>query len=112
MQGKAQFTAQELQGMSLFIRADKGNCAACHPVTASADGTPRVAVTTLNEKNGWLSLSASGFEFSTPRIAIKLEQHNPVFPQTKPVIKKITCVKGKITKVVTTSACPAGFKKK
>lgn len=40
LQGKAQFTILELQGMSLFIRADKGNCAACHPVTASADGTP------------------------------------------------------------------------
>lgn len=39
LQGKAQFTTLELQGMSLFIRADKGNCAACHPVTASADGT-------------------------------------------------------------------------
>ncbi len=40
IQGKAQFTTQEIEGMSLFIRADKGNCAACHPVTRSVDGTP------------------------------------------------------------------------
>ena len=40
IQGKVQFTTQEIEGMSLFIRADKGNCAACHPVTRSVDGTP------------------------------------------------------------------------
>ncbi len=36
LQGKAQFTAQETEGMSLFIRADKGNCAACHVMAGTS----------------------------------------------------------------------------
>lgn len=32
-QGKAVFTAEELRGLAWFNRADKGNCAACHPST-------------------------------------------------------------------------------
>lgn len=35
--GRATFTAQELQGLALFNRADKGNCAACHPSTRPAN---------------------------------------------------------------------------
>ncbi|NUT17406.1 MAG: c-type cytochrome [Cupriavidus sp.] len=31
--GKAAFSAQEARGLVLFNRADKGNCAACHPST-------------------------------------------------------------------------------
>ena len=31
--GKASFNAQELRGLAWFNRADKGNCAACHPST-------------------------------------------------------------------------------
>jgi len=37
LQGKAKFTTQELEGMSVFIRADKGNCAACHTMAASSN---------------------------------------------------------------------------
>lgn len=36
LQGKAKLTTQELEGMSAFIRADKGNCAACHVMAASS----------------------------------------------------------------------------
>jgi cytochrome c peroxidase len=35
--GKAQFTGQELNGLALFNRPDKGNCAACHPSTKPAN---------------------------------------------------------------------------
>lgn len=31
--GQASFTEQELRGLTWFNRADKGNCAACHPST-------------------------------------------------------------------------------
>jgi len=31
--GKAKFTDQELRGLALFNRTDKGNCAGCHPST-------------------------------------------------------------------------------
>lgn len=38
--GKAKLTAQELRGLELYGRADKGNCAACHPNRPADDGTP------------------------------------------------------------------------
>jgi hypothetical protein len=98
---------------------------------ASADGTQRVATTTVSEKAGWLNLVASGFEFSSPTIKVKLSQDAPapapvatptpvatpeptpsaapttppVAPAPQPTVaaKKITitCVKGKTTKTVT-----------
>jgi hypothetical protein len=94
---------------------------------ASADGTQRVATTTVSEKAGWLNLVASGFEFSSPTIQVKLSQDaaapvvtpTPVAtPNPKPTVaaKKITitCVKGKTTKTVTSvkPVCPTGYKKK
>jgi cytochrome c peroxidase len=38
--GRATLTAQETRGMALYNDPQKGNCAACHPSTRSADGTP------------------------------------------------------------------------
>lgn len=35
--GKAKFTDQEVRGLALFNRADKGNCAGCHPSTKPAN---------------------------------------------------------------------------
>ena len=94
----------------------------------SADGSPQVATTVINEKNGWVYLSAANFEFSAPIIKAKLTQEVVVEPTptptptpsatatAKPVAKKITitCVKGKTSKKVTAVApkCPSGFKKK
>jgi cytochrome c peroxidase len=40
MQGRADFTAQEQRGFEVFTRADKGNCAACHPVTSEDPEIP------------------------------------------------------------------------
>jgi cytochrome c peroxidase len=40
LKGQAQLTAQEANGMALFVNPVKGNCAACHPITPLADGTP------------------------------------------------------------------------
>jgi hypothetical protein len=86
----------------------------------SDDGEKKVATTIVNEKNGWLYLSAKGFTFSSPTINVKLSQEKaavalPVATVTLP--KKsvtITCVKGKTTKKVsgTSPKCPAGYKKK
>jgi hypothetical protein len=106
------------------------------------EGENRVATTTVNERDGWLYLSAKGFTFSAPKIQVKLSQDAPppvevpkkeeissVASPTTPVavtaitvapskiIKKktsITCVKGKSTRKVTgfSPKCPAGFKKK
>jgi cytochrome c peroxidase len=38
--GKIQLSPLELRGLRLFDEPDKGNCAACHPSKAAADGTP------------------------------------------------------------------------
>jgi hypothetical protein len=93
----------------------------------SADGTAQVATTTVNEKNGWLYLSANGFTYSSPTVRVKLTQEakKPVVTPTPtpsastapiavPKLLTISCVKGKITKKVTAAkpVCPAGYKKK
>ncbi|CAN2187932.1 hypothetical protein MCEMRE20_00455 [Candidatus Nanopelagicaceae bacterium] len=90
----------------------------------SSDGEKKVATTIVNEKNGWLYLSAKGFTFSSPTINVKLSQEKVATPTpsatpvaTVTVAKKsvtITCVKGKTTKKVsgTSPKCPTGYKKK
>ena len=95
------------------------------------DGSMQVATQTVNEFDGWLSLSANGFTYSSPTISAKLTQKAPepvvVAPSAtptptpspvvtiKPVVKKmtITCKKGKTIKKVTAlkPSCPKGFKK-
>ena len=89
-------------------------------------GQNNVATTIINEKNGWLYMSANGFTYSSPTVKVKLSQEAEVVvtptptptPSTsaKPVAKTvtITCVKGKTSKKVTAvkPKCPAGFKKK
>jgi hypothetical protein len=76
----------------------------------SSDGTSQVATTVVNEKNGWLYLSAAGYGYSSPTVRVKLTQ--TAAPTAKSVT--ITCVKGKVSKKVsgTKPTCPAGFKKK
>lgn len=91
----------------------------------TSDGEKKVATTIVNEKNGWLYLSAKGFTFSSPTINVKLSQEKAVVAiptptpsaVAKPVAKKsvtISCVKGKTTKKVsgTSPKCPTGYKKK
>jgi cytochrome c peroxidase len=38
--GRARFTAAEARGRAIFDDPARGNCAACHPSTRGADGTP------------------------------------------------------------------------
>jgi hypothetical protein len=116
----------------LSMRSDIARCLygfSSAPIKAeisitSDDGEKKVATTIVNEKNGWLYLSAKGFTFSSPTINVKLSQEKVVAPTpsatpvaTVTVAKKsvtITCVKGKSTKKVsgTSPKCPAGYKKK
>jgi hypothetical protein len=89
----------------------------------SADGSSQVATTVLNEKNGWLRLSASNFTFSAPTIRVLLTQEAKPTPEPemntqaapKAPVKKVTttCAKGKLKKKLTASnpKCPAGYKK-
>lgn len=90
----------------------------------SSDGSAQVATTVVNEKDGWLYLSANGFGYSSPTVRVKLTQEAPKpevtsAPSPSPtstLIKKatITCVKGKATKKITgvKPMCPKGYKKK
>jgi hypothetical protein len=87
-------------------------------------GQNNVATTVINEKNGWLYMSANGFSYSAPTVKIKLSQEVEVVAtpsptpsaSAKPVAKAvtITCIKGKTSKKVTAvkPKCPAGYKKK
>ncbi len=105
----------------LSMRSDIARCLygfSSAPIKAeisitSDEGEKKVATTIVNEKNGWLYLSAKGFTFSAPTINVKLSQEKVVAPVAS---KKITisCVKGKTTKKVTAVSpkCPAGYKKK
>ena len=124
----------------LNLRSDVARCLygfGSAPIQAkievsSSDGTPTVATTVINESEGWLKMTASGFTFSTPKIKVKLAQAAAVptptptasptpsatpTPSAKPVAAKkssITCVKGKTTKKVTAvnPKCPSGYKRK
>jgi hypothetical protein len=91
---------------------------------AGDDGEKRIATTIVNEKDGWLYLTARGFTFSAPVIRVKLSQDQVKNVETqksatatvKSKSKKvsITCTKGKITKKVVgvSPKCPKGFVKK
>lgn len=116
----------------LNLRSDVARCLygfGSAPIQAkievsSSDGTPSVATTVINEKDGWLKMTAGGFTFSTPSIKVKLSQDTPApsasatpAASAAPVLPKkisITCTKGKTVKKVTAikPKCPVGYKKK
>ena len=89
-------------------------------------GQNNVVTTIVNEKNGWLFMSANGFSYSSPTVKVKLSQEAEVVvtptptptpsASAKPVAKAvtITCIKGKTSKKVTAvkPKCPTGYKKK
>lgn len=81
-------------------------------VSITSDSSePNVAVIQVSEKSGWLSLNASNFTYSSPTVRVKLSGTPvPLIVAKKPA--KITCTKGKITKIITGSKCPVGYKKK
>lgn len=122
----------------LSIRADVARCIygfSNAPIKASItvvseNGISNVATENVGEKDGWFRLGAYGFTFSQPKLRVKLTQERApessapapvavssqvtVTPAKMPAkIITIKCVKGKSTKVVTSSApkCPTGYKK-
>ena len=112
---------------NLIMRSDVARCIysfSSAPVSAtisviSENGQQQIATTVVGESAGWLSLSATNFEFSSPKLKVKLSQETPVVTtnNVKPSSvspKKITCIKGKVSKVITgiKPSCPAGYKLK
>lgn len=128
----------------LVVRADIVRCLykfSSAPIKAtievlSSDGGSKIATTAVNERNGWLSLSAQGFEYSNPTIRVKVSQEgsstsagveSPAketiataprpLPSASPVPKKsnlrtITCAKNATKKRVTAQKpkCPRGYR--
>jgi hypothetical protein len=80
----------------------------------SEDGANNVATTVVRETSGWLSLGAYNFTYSSPVIRIKLSGTpiSSIVAPAKVSVKKITCVKGKSIKTVTSAKCPTGYVKR
>jgi hypothetical protein len=114
----------------LVLRSDVARCIygfSRAPIQATIsiinpEGDNKVATTLVREKNGWLTLSAKGFTYSSPTIRVTLSQEaeptpevtaKPVAPKVTKKAQSITCLKGKVKKVVkgANPACPKGFKK-
>ena len=49
--GKLRLAPEELRGLALFNRTDKGNCAACHPSGRGPDGSPPMFTTNFQRPN-------------------------------------------------------------
>lgn len=99
-----------------------------------SEGKARIATTVVNERDGFLYLSANGFTYSSPTVKVKLTQAAPTptpipsataTPSPTPSAssqvvtaqgktkRTITCVKGTTKRKVTSVApkCPKGFKR-
>ena len=113
----------------LVIKSDVARCIygfSSAPISAtisviSSDGTAQVATTLVREKDGWLSLSAKNFTFSSPTVKVSLTQASsqvskPTTAAQPAAPKKtsIVCGKGSKIKMVTAvkPVCPSGWKKK
>lgn len=106
---------------TFIVRSDTARCYygfSSAPVEArvsvvSSAGAAQVATTVVNEKDGFLTLAANGFTFSSPTIRVSLTQQKPTSPGNK---VSITCKKGKkIVKLSFASTknakCPKGYSK-
>ncbi len=94
-------------------------------VTTEAGGST-AATTNISVKNNNIIIDATGFSYSKPKLSVKIKptyKPSSAAPAAstpaakapaKAVIKKITCVKGKVSKTVSGTApkCPAGYKQK
>lgn len=69
--GTARLTREEMQGMEIFVRVDKGNCAACHPLAGKRAlftdftydnlGVPANPENPALLRNGFVDLGIGGF---------------------------------------------------
>jgi hypothetical protein len=80
----------------------------------SSDGQTKTALTTFQEANGWVKLSARGFTFSNPTVEVKFTQKATPIQAKRTTITCVSVKSAKLTKKVTGTnpKCPSGFKKK
>jgi hypothetical protein len=105
----------------LLIRSDAARCLygfSNAPIQASisvtGENNQKIATTSMTEGDGWIKLSAYGFNFSSPTISVKLSQAKVQASAQIAKRKTITCLKGTTSKRITAISpkCPAGFKKR
>jgi len=86
-------------------------------VTSDAGGT-NVGQKNITVKNNVIFINVTGFKYSQPKLTVMMNKNYKPGAASAATAKKvapkkvITCVKGKITKKVSTAACPSGYKKK
>jgi len=112
---------------NLVMRSDAARCLYGYtkaPVTAEItvtadDGREQVATTSMSERNGWLTLRASNFTFSTPKIQAVLVQSGSSTPGVTKLVckKKNKKVKGPKRIVIKvkpgeSATCPKGYRPK
>ena len=126
-------TGAVIQGFySMVVSAKIANCIWGSDLTNSKatvsiineSGTAQVSTSVLKFSNGFYNFHISGFTYSTKKISIRVvpaaapAPSPTVSPSTavkqKPTIKRITCVKGQLKKVVSgvKPVCPKGYKLK
>ena len=120
-------TGEEAIGSyDLILRSDVARCIygfSKAPIQAvvsiiSPEGENKVATTLIREKDGWLTLSAVGFTFSSPTIRVVLSQKAVAssVSSSKRTSKTTTinCVKGSTLRKVSgiKPKCPTGYKKR
>jgi hypothetical protein len=112
---------------------DAGKLAEAKIQVTYSDGKPIIGTSTMNVRGDWVYIHIENFTFSSPTFNIKAVEEVKVAPTPSPTpapslnsesaikppvnTKKkstVTCIKGKLTKKVTSTnpKCPAGFKKK
>lgn len=101
-------------------RLDPNNLASAEVQVVYGDGTPIVGTSTFKTENGWVYISIDNFTFSSPTFAVTMKnsssQNQAAKSATQAKKKKstITCIKGKVSKKITSidPKCPVGYKKK
>lgn len=102
----------------LLLRSDVARCIygfTDAPIKASlevfsSDGTSKVASTVINERDGWLRMSASGFGFSSPVVRAKITQ-DKVEAKPAPTATATPFPSASPTPAVVTSAAPSPITK-
>jgi len=77
------------------------------------EGGSSGALSVISVKGGNIIIDVSGFEYSRPKLTIKMKpNYKPSKAKSTPAKKTITCKMGKTTKKVTGTApkCPTGYK--
>ena len=111
-------TGREASGTyDLLIRSDVARCIygfTKAPIRASlevlsSDGNTKVATTTINDEDGWLSMSAAGFGFSSPILRARISQANSKNSRKATIVCRKGSAKKKI--VAIKPECPKGWKR-